>query len=77
MLTYALLAICSIRSASVLICSPEARLILSKRNCAYVCGCGHQQSFAILRNKLASSFLFQVVSVNTTVLQVLLRLFVS
>ena len=39
LLTYALRVICSILRASVLICSPEARVMLSNNNFACVCDC--------------------------------------
>ena len=39
LLSYVLLAVCSTRRASVLICSPEARVMLSKSSFCYVRDC--------------------------------------
>ena len=39
LLTYAFRGICSILSASVLICSPEASVMLSSKHFACVCDC--------------------------------------
>ena len=56
MLTYAFRVVCSILSASVLVCSPEARVMLSKK-ISLVFAIAYYRMFSeILGKTLANSF---------------------
>ena len=78
-LTYSFLAISSVQSANNLIFSPGSRVRLFKPyTFLLVPGIiGYHMVFEIRGSKFSHSFYFQVVSVNTNVVQGLLRLLVS